>query len=108
MTKKIFVFCLFFVLLEYCSAATVKIGENKEFIVNGRQLFPVFSLGQIPEAINYQNSFGVNVFIGVKEPKKGVTVEKYISFLIEGVSKAKLKTLSDPIIFPFQVTSLLP
>ena len=36
-------------------------------------------MNQAPEYISYQASFGINTFVAGKEPKKGVTVDKYIA-----------------------------
>jgi hypothetical protein len=73
--KKVFLILVLF-LSGLCFSVDVKIGENREIIVDGKKFFPVMSWVQPVALFEENKSIGVNVFVG-----QGARGEKPKEFL---------------------------
>ena len=61
--KKVFLILVLF-LCRLCFSADVKIGENREIIVDGKKFFPIMSWVQPVALFEENKAIGVNVFVG--------------------------------------------
>ena len=61
MSKFLKILCICILLPCVCFSADVKIGKNKEFIVNGKPFFPLEVTGQAVLNLDFHKSLGINV-----------------------------------------------